>query len=106
MISDRYYYNDFPIAQQVIYKKMYDAIIRQDEYIICGERDYRKEDFQKILSAVIIDNPDLYFAKNTFSAERTSWGLIKIYPQYYFEKKDKAQIVSELEKMYTDYLTV
>ncbi|MBS5509957.1 MAG: hypothetical protein KHX30_01250 [Clostridium sp.] len=98
MISDRYYYNDFPIAQQVIYKKMYDAIIRQDEYIICGERDYRKEDFQKILSAVIIDNPDLYFAKNTFSAERTSWGLIKIYPQYYFEKKDKAQIVSELEK--------
>lgn len=98
MVSDRYYYNEFPIAKQVIYKKMYDAILRQDEYIICGERDYREEDFQKILNAVIIDNPELYFAKNTFFAERTSWGLIKIYPQYYFEKKDIDQIASELER--------
>lgn len=97
MISDRYYYNEFSIAQQVIYKKMYDAILRQDEYIICGEQDYKEEDFRKILNAVIIDNSDLYFAKNTFSAERTSWGLIKIYPQYYFEKKDTDQIASELK---------
>ena len=98
MISDRYYYNEFSIGQQVIYKKMYDAILRQDEYIICGEQDYKEEDFQKILNAVIIDNPNLYFAKNTFSEERTSWGLVKIYPQYYFEKKDINQIASELER--------
>lgn len=98
MISDRYYYNEFSIAQQVIYKKMYDAVLRHDEYIICGEQEYKEEDFQKILNAVIIDNPDVFFVKNTFSAERTSWGLIKIYPQYYFEKKDKDQIASELEK--------
>lgn len=98
MISDRYYYNEISLPQQVIYKKMYDAILRQDEYIICGEQDYKEEDFQKILNAVIIDNPDLYFAKNTFSVERTSWGLIKIYPQYYFEKKDTDQIASELER--------
>ncbi len=88
----------FSIAQQVIYKKMYDAILRQDEYIICGEQDYKEEDFQKILNAVIIDNPDLYFAKNTFSVEKTSWGLIKIYLRYYFAKKDKDQIASELKK--------
>lgn len=86
MISERYYYNEISLPQQVIYKKMYDAILRQDEYIICGEQDYKEEDFQKILNAVIIDNSDLYFAKNTFSVERTSWGLIKIYPQYYFKK--------------------
>lgn len=98
MISDRYYYNDFSLPQQVIYKKMYDAVLRYDEYIIYGEQDYEEQEFHKILNAVIIDNPDVFFVKNTFSVERTSWGLIKIYPRYYFEKKVKDQIVSELEK--------
>ena len=98
MISDRYYYNDFSLPQQVIYKKMYDAVLRHDEYIIYGEQDYEEREFHKILNAVIIDNPDVFFVKNTFSAEKTSWGLIKVYPQYYFEKKDKDQIALELEK--------
>lgn len=43
MISDRYYYNDFSLPQQVIYKKMYDAVLRHDEYIIYGEQDYEEQ---------------------------------------------------------------
>ena len=98
MVSDRYYYSKLSVYQQLLYKKIYDAVIRYDEYIICGENDYTEEDLEKILNAVIMDNSDIFYIKNTIDVEKTSWGLIKLYPQYYFEKKDKEQVVAELEK--------
>ena len=98
IISDKYYYNKFLVHQQVLYKKIYDAVSRYDEYIICGEHDYTEDDFSTILNAVIMDNSDIFYVRNNIYIEKTSWGLVKLYPQYYFEKKDKEQIEVELEK--------
>lgn len=98
MISERYYYSKFSVSQQILYKKIYDAVLRYDEYVICGENDYEEADFNIILQALLLDNPDVFYVKNAFSIEKTSWGLIKLYPQYYFNLVDKEQITLEIEK--------
>ena len=84
MISDRYYYDKMPVSQQVLYKKIYDAIIRYDEYVICGENDYTEEEFNTILSAVIMDNPNVFYVQNTSFIENTPWGLLKLHLKYFF----------------------
>lgn len=98
MISDRYYYDKMAVSQQVLYKKIYDAIIRYDEYVICGENDYTEEEFNTILSAVIMDNPNVFYVRNTSFIENTPWGLLKLHLKYFFPKKDKEQLEQEIKK--------
>ena len=98
MISDRYYYDKMSVSQQILYKKIYDAIIRYDEYVICGGNDYTEEEFTTILNAVIMDNSNVFYVQNTSFIENTSWGLLKLHLKYFFSKKDKEQLELEIKK--------
>ena len=98
MILDRYYYNQLSVSQQILYKKIYDAMLRYEEYIICGENYYTEEDFNEILNAVKMDNPNVFYVQNNFSIEKTSWGLIKLHLNYFFSKVDKENLSLEIEK--------
>lgn len=104
MISDRYYYDKMSVFQQVLYKKIYDAIIRYDEYVICGENDYTEEEFNTILSAVIMDNPNVFYVQSTSFIENTSWGLLKLHLKYFFPKTDKEQLELEIKKYFEQML--
>lgn len=98
MILDRYYYNQLSVSQQILYKKIYDAMLRYDEYIICGENDYTEEDYNEILNAVKMDNPNVFFVQSNISIEKTSWGLVKLHLNYFFSKADKENLSLEIEK--------
>lgn len=99
MAADRYYYHELSVPHQIFYKKIFDAVLRYDEYIICGDKDYSDESIHKILYALILDMPELFYINTRFKKiENTNWGVIKIWPNYLYSKSDVEILKQEVEK--------
>ena len=99
MLSEKIYYHKLPLPQQILYKKIYGAIKRYDEYIMCGEGDCTEQIVDDVLRAIVSDNPDIFYVRPGDAVfEQTPWGILKIHPQYFFQNNDKKIIESEIEK--------
>ena len=93
------YYHHLSLSQQILYKKMHDAITRQDEYIICGEKDCSENHIHEVFNSLILDNPVFFYVRpNDFVFEKTSWGIVKVWPKYFFSKEEKQEIENEINK--------
>lgn len=99
MNLNQFYYHKLSLSNQVLYKKIYDAIDRYDEYIICGDDEFSEEQFYMVLKAVGLENPRLFYVNyENVKIEKTMWGLIKVWPQYLFSKGEKEIVEGKIKK--------
>ena len=87
------------LKQQILYKKMYDAFVRYDEFVICGEKEFTEKELYRVLRAVVSENPSFFYVNpEKLDIEQTNWGLVKIWPCYVFQKNEIESIKSAILK--------
>lgn len=101
MISDQYYYYRLSKENQIIYKKMYDGLLKHKEYVLCPNMSFADIDVQAIGNALHNDNPFLYyvdFGQIYFS--KNALGIVKISFRYHYDKQ-QCQILNDKIEKYT-----
>lgn len=97
MNLEKYGYYGLPLEQQVLYKKIKEALSRHKEYIFCKDEEFSKEKYITVLRTVCLENPQFFYAHpETVIFEKTSWGLSKVKFNYFYSKAEKSEIEKEL----------
>lgn len=106
MNLNQFYYQKLSLSNQVLYKKVNDAIDRYDEYIMCGDDEFSEEQFYVVLKAVGLENPSLFYVNyENVKIEKTMWGLIKVWPQYLYSEDEKKIVERKIKKRTKEILT-
>ena len=98
MISDLYYYHRLSKKNQILYKKIYDALVKMEPSVSCFEPGLTADDITTIYKYLYWDNPYFfYLSGNGFRLEKNSLGLITFIPEYWFTKVEVVNITRKLE---------
>lgn len=79
----QYYYKKLSLQEQILYKKMHEALKRQNEFILCGANECLEETYYNVLDAILLDNPSVFYVMpHGLHFEHTMLGLTKIIIEY------------------------
>ena len=102
---NQYYYKKLSLQHQILYRKMHDAIKRQNEFILCGENECSEEEYYRVLDAILLDNPYIFYVMpRGLSFEQTMWGLIKVKIEYIVDKNKREALKEDLAKQVNQLL--
>ena len=88
MLADKYYYHRLPIKNQILYEKVYSAILEFKPSLRCRDQEFIQKDIETIDNAIILDNPHLFYYGGVYLLQTDVNGNTELFFYYYFNKDE------------------
>ena len=101
MLVDRYYYQQLNKSEQAVYKAFYKGVMAHEDIIPLSIKGKMSDDtFNKIYTALTLDNPLIYFVNQSLCGYVTDmFGRTAIYPQYFYTYDKVREYNRRIEKI-------